>query len=225
VDILSWLVWLGIILFLIGLFIAITKINVTIRYHHDGDDDLLEVHMSAWRVFTYTISAPLIKVDVSSGSFIVEEDQKMGEATTSSEKGKIRFETILKDIQEFQDFVRHVAGFYRIVRRFLRRIRVHQLEWSSEIGVGDAVWTGMLLGVVWTFKGTLCGFIGNFMRLQTMPKLAVFPHYQYKVSKTKFVCMFSFRLGHAIGTGLLVLKHWKKRPSVRLFQSRESMTG
>jgi hypothetical protein len=103
------------------------------------------------------------------------------------------------------------------VRHFLNRVRVHQFQWDSEFGVGDAAITGQITGAAWMLKGTIIGMIGYYMDVEIKPRVTITPHFQGFVSYTKLRCMISFRLGHAMIAGLMIIKHWKRRP--KLFQS------
>ncbi|WP_017726573.1 DUF2953 domain-containing protein [Halalkalibacterium ligniniphilum] len=206
------------------LFLAITKITVRIQYCHTADDDLLEVKVSAWKYLKYTFSAPLIKIDENSPTLVVEKEKHLGNKD-DKKRVQLSVKEILHNIQLFQDFLQHVIGFYRILRWLLKRIHLKKLEWSSHLGLGDAAQTGMLLSMVWTLKGMVAGLFGNYMRMHSMPKLSITPHYQELISETRFSCMFSFRLGYAIGASILVVKHWKGRPSFRTFQKEKNVTS
>ncbi|WP_096202677.1 DUF2953 domain-containing protein [Bacillus sp. FJAT-45350] len=207
----TW-IWISaaIILFLL-LFLAITKITVTISYVHNADDDLLNIVVKAWGIRLYKLSAPLIKIDENSPSIIVEEEQEIG-SVEQEKKVKITVDYIIKEIRKMRDFLEHVVGFHTIVRRFLGHITVHKFEWKSLIGVSDASHTGIVAGVVWSLKGGIVGIVGNYMKIKEKPIIMIQPHFQAMISKTDLKCIISFRIGHAIKAGLLIVKHWKRRP-------------
>ncbi|WP_100405116.1 DUF2953 domain-containing protein [Bacillus solitudinis] len=212
----NWFIVAGLLLLLFILFL-ITKVSIDVQYEHKQDDDLLEVVVYFWKLRVYTFSAPLIRLDFNSESIVVDEEQNI---SGNREKGRkiITKDLIIHDLQKLNEFIQHVAGLHKIVRRFLGRISVHFLKWKSEFGIGDAAHTGQLIGTVWTIKGSIIGLIGNYMKMKRLPEVAVTPHFQEVVSRTKFTCMLSFRIGHAIVAGLMIIKHWKKRP--KLFQPK-----
>jgi hypothetical protein len=168
----------------------------------------------------YTFSAPVIKLDDDSASLIVEEEQKIGKME-SKKKKPITPELILEDLRWLRDFLNHVVGLHKIVRSFLKKVRVNRITWHSDIGVGDAAYTAQLVGAIWALKGSIIGLIANSMRMKFMPKLSIDPHFQTVVSHTYLSCMFSFRIGQAIVAGLMLLKHWRRRPKMSKADSVE----
>lgn len=196
---------------LLLLLISLLQLEVKVNYYHNGDDDELYVRVRTLYIITYTFKAPLIKIDPSERAIIVEEDQELG-GITSEKKAKITIETILRDIREAADFLKHVAGFHKIVRYLLKRMKVSNLEWKSHLGISDAAWTGVLAGMAWTVKGGVVGVIRNYMQVLEKPIVEIVPNFQATVSHTNFKCMIRFRLGHAIIAALLIVRHWKRRP-------------
>ncbi|WP_227936591.1 DUF2953 domain-containing protein [Alkalihalobacillus deserti] len=207
------MVWTIVIVGLILLFIviAITKVKINCQYRHNQDDDLLEVIVTIWKIKVYTFSAPIIKIDSDSATILVEEEQEIA-GVQSKKKLPITPELILGKLRWLRDFIDHVIGLHKIVRRFLKKVSVNKFTWHTDIGVGDAAYTAQLAGAVWTLKGSIIGMIGNTMRIKLMPKLSITPQFQAVVSHTYFSCIFSFRIGHAIVAGLMLLRHWKRRP-------------
>lgn len=216
------MIWLMILLGVVVLvfIIVVTKVNILVSYRHNQDDDLLEVKVRVWKLQVYKFSAPMIKIDEDSAAIIVEDDQKMGNMETKN-KEKFTVERIKRDIEKINDLFKHVVGLHKVIRQFLKKTNVHYLEWYSHIGVGDAAHTAQLSGVIWTLKGSFIGLMGNYMRLLKMPILRLTPHFQSVVSKTSISCMISFGIGHAIIAGLMLLKHWKRRPRFNTSHSVE----
>ncbi|MFC0557943.1 DUF2953 domain-containing protein [Halalkalibacter alkalisediminis] len=209
------MVWTIVIVGIILLFIviAITKVKVDCQYRHNQDDDLLEVKVTVWKMRVYTFSAPIIKIDPDSAAVIVEEEQEIA-GIDSKKKFPITPHLILEDLRWLRDLFKHVVGLHKIIKRFLKKVSVNKFTWHTDIGVGDAAHTAQLAGAVWTLKGSIIGLIGNTMRIKLMPKLSINPHFQAVVSHTYLSCIFSFRIGHAIVAGLMLLKHWRRRPKM-----------
>ncbi|GAE25840.1 hypothetical protein JCM9140_1858 [Halalkalibacter wakoensis JCM 9140] len=216
------MVWTIVILALILLFIivAASKIKIYVDYKHNKDDDLLEAKVTFWGMKVYSFSAPVIKVDDDSASLIVEEEQKI--AGMETKKALPVTPELLHDyFRWLKDFLDHVVGLHKIVKKFLKKVSVNSFTWHTDIGVGDAAHTAQLAGAIWGVKGNIVGLIGNYMRMKFMPKLSVDPHFQAMVSHTYLSCMFSFRIGHAILAGLMLLKHWRRRPKMSQTNSVE----
>ncbi len=119
---------------------------------------------------------------------------------------------IVNWIRRTRDIINHVVTLHTIVKRFLKKVHIKELYWHSELGLGDAVLTGQASGAVWTLKGLIIGTMARYMRMKQVPKLSITPQFQRLISQTDFSCMISFRAGHAIIAGLMIVKHWKGRP-------------
>ncbi|MED1561494.1 hypothetical protein AJ85_04290 [Alkalihalobacillus alcalophilus ATCC 27647 = CGMCC 1.3604] len=197
------------VLFLFGMLIFLAKITIDCHYQHQIDDDLLTVQVKLWAIHIYTFSSPVIKVDPKTLSVTLEEKNESPLGTTDK-KQRFTINWLKKEIKKSQRFLQQVTGFYKIVQRFMKKVKVKKLEWHSQVGVDDAVLTAQLAGALWTLKGVVIGFVSNFFTLVHYPRIQVDPIYQGMMTKTNFSCMFSFRIGQAIIAGLLIVKHWHK---------------
>jgi hypothetical protein len=205
-----WWVVISIVSFLVLLPFA--KITVNLTYFHEQDNDELKIKISTlFGLASYRINVPVLKIDENSAAIIVKEEQHSAIGDTEKTE-KFTPERILNDIRKFKDFLTHVVGFHKIVRRLLNKISITKFSWRSIVGLGDAALTGTLVGAVWGVKGSTLGIITNYMRLKVIPEIEVHPNFQRLTSHTELACIFSFRLGYAIIAGLQILKHWKKRP-------------
>ncbi|WP_062047748.1 DUF2953 domain-containing protein [Bacillus sp. JCM 19034] len=216
------MIWLYVIggLIVLCLLLFVLKINISIQYRHEMDDDLFELTVYIWAMKVYKMSAPLIKFNKETLSLEVEEKQKTA-LKKSKKKGIITPQDLIDALRTIRDFIQHVIGLHTIVQRFLKKVRIKQLNWHSSVGIEDAAHTAQLAGVVWSLKSVIIGLISHYTRLQDVPKVSVEPRYQMLYSYSKFSCMISFRLGQAIFAGLMVIKHWRKKPTVHQAPSVE----
>ncbi|WP_157888156.1 DUF2953 domain-containing protein [Bacillus marinisedimentorum] len=210
--------WFGIILGILIVFILIlifTKLTVKLNYKRANNNDALSATFLIWKgLISYTLDIPLMSWNNEEDAFVVKEEQKSGkknEKPSKEKEVKFSWQTIKNQIDKAQDFIQHVSHFKNITRHFLSKISVTRLEWHSRIGTGDAAQTAVLYGAAWTLKGNTVGLVSNFMNLKAEPQMQVTPLFNERVLDTSFECMFSFRIGNAIGAALKVLKYWKGR--------------
>ncbi|MFA9558746.1 DUF2953 domain-containing protein [Evansella sp. AB-rgal1] len=194
-----------VVLFIILLFL---KLKVHVTYLHDGNNDDLSLKCKVL-FFRYTIKIPVLAIDDESPSVYYEEEREsaFGEKKI---KEKFTIHRFLDDIRHFERFLKHVVGFHKIVRKFMKKVSVNDFYWETHMGVGDAALTGSLSGALWAIKGNVLGVIANYMNLKTSPNIAINPQFQQMMLKTSFTCIISFRIGQAILAGIKVLRHWKK---------------
>jgi Protein of unknown function (DUF2953) len=220
VSLVFWLIVVLLILFFIIFLILITRLTVIVDLLHVGDDDHLKIKFRAWLgIIRYTISIPLIKVD-DEANLIVKQEQKLGDENSNNKvkKGqeKITPEEEVRAISDVKEILQHVVGLHKIVRRFLKKVKVRELEWHSQIGIGDAAHTGMLTGLAWSIKGGVVGIISQYMQLHTTPVITITPEFNVYCSRTKLQCMIQFRIGHAMLAGIQLIKYWKGgRPKLK----------
>ncbi len=196
---------------LLIIVIIFSRINVIVNYYHGQDNDDLKVEFKAWfGLIKYKIHVPLIKLDEDSPSIVTKEETTMGEGENKDKK-KRRFtaEDLMDSFHDMKVILNHVLNLHRLIREFLHKVKVRNLQWDTEIGVGDAAYTGMLVGAFWGIKGGIIGIISHYMKMIEMPIIRITPNFQKAISQTKIVCMFQFRIGHAMFAAIKLVKLWK----------------
>lgn len=205
------LIVIGAIFLLLALFMLL-RLNIIIDYYHGNHNDHLKITFKTlFGLIKYKINIPVIKVAEDSPSLIVEEKIEAGpkEKDKQQDTKKFTAEEMLQSFQDMQMLLKHVAGFYKIIRSFLRKVTVSNFEWNSRIGVGDASYTGMLTGAFWAVKGSIIGLVSSFMNVKTNPIIMITPEFNRALAETSFRCMIHFRIGHAIFVGIKLIKYWK----------------
>lgn len=189
-----------------------TKIKVMINYFHAQDDDSLKIEFKAlFGLIKYKMDIPVIKIDDDSAAIVTKEKLKSGqeEKTVKEGRRKMTPDDLIKSFKDFNILLEHVVSLHKIIRRFLKKVKIKELEWNTLLGAGDAALTGMLTGAAWTVKSSVIAVISSYFRLQVMPQMTVQPHFQLAVAQTSFKCMLQFRIGHAMVAGIKLLKFWK----------------
>ncbi len=215
------MIWLYILIVFFS-FVTITlfsKLHIKLKYSHTKDDDQLTIRFRLWFI-RYTFNVPLIKIDKETSSIVVKHEGHSGnDQSDSKERSKFKLITptdIMNAIKDLQDLLQHVIHLHTIIRRFLKGVSIHKLEWQTAFGLGDAALTGMFIGAAWSIKGGVIGILSQYMKLETNPNVTITPYFQNMFSHTKLTCMFSFRIGNAILAGFRIVKFWKGgRPSFR----------
>ncbi|QNF30803.1 DUF2953 domain-containing protein [Metabacillus sp. KUDC1714] len=209
------------LLSLLFLLIIFTKMTVTLDLNHIGDNDQFKIKFRAWfGLLRYTINIPLVKIDKDEPKLIVKQEQKMGSEKADNKvkeiEDKVTPEDALNGLSDIKEITQHIVGMHKIIRKFLRKIRIKKLEWHSQFGIGDAAHTGLLTGAAWAIKGGVIGLLSQYMKLQTTPVVTITPEFNQFCSRTKLQCIFQFRIGQAILAGIQFIKYWKGgRPKLK----------
>lgn len=207
----QWVLPVCVLLIVLLIILFITKVKVNIDYSHYHDDDSLKIEFRVlFGLIKYRMNVPLIKVDDDSPALVVENNVETGKGEKKNEETmKITEDDMLKRYHDFLALLEHVVSFHRIIRKFLKKVKITEFVWSTNIGTGDAALTGMLSGAVWTVKGSIIGLISHYFNLKNTPQISVYPHFQMKTAQTVIKCMLQFRIGHAMLAGIKIVKFWK----------------
>jgi Protein of unknown function (DUF2953) len=215
---LSGWVWalliLSALLVIIIILIIITKLTITLTLYHGNDNDHFKVKLRAWfGLLRYTIDVPLVKLDDDGPNVVVEEKKMRGkEKAPSSEKEskkKISPKDFINSLHDTKEILTHVKGFHKIIRTFLKKVKIDHIHWKTLFGTGDAASTGTMTGAIWGLKGSIIGIISGYMRLQSPPSVEVIPSFQKAIIQTHFSCIIQFRIGNAILVGFKILRYWR----------------
>ncbi|KGX93609.1 hypothetical protein N781_09840 [Pontibacillus halophilus JSM 076056 = DSM 19796] len=208
---------IGILVALICIIVLFlrAKLHITFLFVHHDDRDFIRIKGKFLTFIRFKKEIPLLELDKSDFSIKTREKTEAGHQSKEDKKSYNPSE-IWNGIRRFNDFVKDVIGLHTIIRRFIRKIHVDSLTWDSHIGAGDASATGFLTGVAWGVKGSIVGTIANATTMHASPSLTLVPHYQMKISKTRFQCMFSFRIGQAIYALLQIARNMQHiRPNLK----------
>jgi len=128
-------------------------------------------------------------------------------------------ETILDDVLEvlisdggnkktrnwMRDVIRQCKNLKLILVFVLQNLVFHKINWITHCGTGEASSTGIVTGGIWTIKETSKGLLYKFGNISCNPSVSVVPHFQQKLFKTEFHCMFSIRVAKAISILMRIL--------------------
>jgi hypothetical protein len=208
-----WILAAAFCLFVLIIFIS--KLKIKINVNHSQDNDFYQIKFSLWfGLIRYTYKIPLVKIDKDSSTLVIKEEQQQGNGQQGGgEKEEIKdfsIQDAMDAIEKAKEFAENVVGLHKIMKRFFRHVSIERVRWNTMIGIGDAAYTGVAVGMAWSLKGSIISLISRYMRLKDPPIMQVIPSFQHPVSETRLQCMISFRIGHAIVTSLRILKHWKK---------------
>lgn len=216
-----FIVSLLVLAFLI-IIIFISRLTITAQYVHNNQKDYFTVRIVALYGLvskTYSIPESLLE---KKGDEEKKEKQQMEEM-----RNKSIFEKIRDGAQNVKDFIHLFNSSKHVLRKFLKKMVVHEFSWVSTIGAGDAALTGKLIGAVWSMKGIVQMLVYQFLTVRCRPCFNVTGFYNNKVICTEFNCIFSIRVGDAILTAIQLLRYWKNgrsnAPSSMLFKTNKTV--
>ncbi|MGG6433604.1 DUF2953 domain-containing protein [Anoxybacillus sp. D401a] len=181
-------------------------VHMTIQFRHAQDDDQLTIDVRLLRFIRYRFMIPLIEISKSEVGIVTEEKTNTGK----DEKTTLTVNDARHRLAQVRQLLKKIVHLHTIIKKFLQNVDVLQFQWHTQIGVGDAAKTAVLVGVGWSVKYYALAMISKYMNVCIAPSISIVPFFQGAVSRTSFTCMIRFRIGYAILAGLKVVKHWKK---------------
>ncbi|SDI78375.1 DUF2953 domain-containing protein [Natribacillus halophilus] len=186
------------------------RVRVHISYQQQGQDNDGSLTVSILRgLIKKQWEVPTMKMDED--SFSMDYEAYSSGLFSKKKKKKQEKKGTLKDVEKQREYMQttlhHVAGFTRILRRFLKNVRVREFRWETVIGTGDAASTGTLSGVAWTGKSALFALVAEKMSVRHLPDLKVTPLFQAAFFHTSLSCIVTFSVGNAMRALIQVLIH------------------
>ncbi|USB35042.1 DUF2953 domain-containing protein [Paenibacillus sp. YPG26] len=204
--------WLGglLLLLLILIFAAlISRIKLTLNVNKLGKDDTILIEVSAlFGLFKYHYEIPMLKFKNLKQGLQVKEKK---EANVKQDEQKEDQTNIGKDkidywIDNWKSMLAATHDLKLWLNRTLREVKVRHLDWTTELGLSDAVHTAQLTGALYGVKYSLVGMLSYQLRLLVPPKLFVIPIYGNQPHfSTKMTCIAEIRCGYAIYAGLVLI--------------------
>ncbi|KAA6448607.1 DUF2953 domain-containing protein [Bacillus swezeyi] len=216
-------IWIAVILALLAA-VLIMKIRIAVEYIHADDDDRLTVKIrTAFGLVRIKKEIPLVKVNQEDMTIDVKEQTNTA-LKKDKKRRKVGFREVLNNLGQMKKLAEQVINLQPIIRKFLKRIHVIKLEWTSVLGFPDAALTGIITGGAWSLKAGTIAVLDQFFSLDNRPEYEVIPVFNSPASKTHLTCIFHFRVGHAITAAFSIVIHWKGK--VRgLFKPPKNLSG
>jgi hypothetical protein len=187
-------------------FIPFLHVYMTIQFQHAQDNDQFTIDVRILRIFHYRFVVPLIEISKKEAGVVTEQKTTTGK----DEKTTFTVNDARDRLAKVRQLLNKIVHLHTIMKKFLQHVSVLQFQWHTQIGVGDAAKTAVLVGVGWSVKYYVVAMISKYMNVCITPSISIVPFFQGAVSRTSFTCMIQFRIGYAILAGLKVVKHWKK---------------
>ncbi len=87
------------------------------------------------------------------------------------------------------------------LRGFTERSYCRQFHWKTELGFEDYALTGVAVGLMWSGKGAVLGYLSRHMKIDPENvHISVIPHFGKRCMEGSIHCIFKTRLGHIIIT-------------------------
>lgn len=196
-------------LVLLVILLLALPIEVRVFYRRYKENDQFKIRIATlWGLLGITAEVPVATIKTVCMKPILK---MVGEVETGkgqeviSEPQFIDFTDI-----DYQKLYRAIKKFRRLVKRyrksidyFLNGLRIRRFNWKTEVGTGDPALTGLSVGLAWSVKGWIYGYLHRITTFAVKsPQVKVIPRFQGKSFSTEVDCIIGFRIGHIMVTGI-----------------------
>ncbi|MCU6710058.1 DUF2953 domain-containing protein [Paenibacillus sp. J5C_2022] len=206
----GWIVACG---FFMLLFIAmLSPIVITAQFAKQGKNDEIELRVRGlFGLLAYKMKVPVMKWQ-GDALKVVEERGKAGAGIGSwkHDEEDIDAEKVASGIERFKDVLHLTRNLKVWAKRTLARVKLVEWRWSTSVGTGDAMWTAMATGLVWSVKSSIIGLLSQLVQLKAQPVMSVNPDFARPAFSTEWSCIAKIPFGYAILAGLQLLVRMKK---------------
>ncbi|MGH1145090.1 DUF2953 domain-containing protein [Bacillus pseudomycoides] len=200
----KWIViGIGIVLLII-LFILFLKISLKVTFLYSEMEKQCLLQVKIWNIkYTFDVLERMEKQKKKTG-------QKIEKA---EEEGGIE-NKVMAQLDSIGEIVKKLQEIHSVIKKNLKKVKINQWRWHSQIGTGDAASTGIVTGFAWSTKGMVVGVVGEYMHIIDIPELEITPVFQGKGFASRCELTASFHIYRSIITVFMLLMFMKKQRSV-----------
>lgn len=208
----GWITAAGLFFLLILTVILTSPVVINGQLRRIGNDDDAEIKVKAlYGIIRYRYKVPIIQLVGNT----VQMKKQVSNASTGIHTWKqfndeIDVDNVLSAIDKLKLILKMTRDLRGLVRQTLTKVRLVEWNWSTSVGTGDAMWTAMATGLVWSVQTSILGLLSQMVKINAEPNMSVQPMYQQPSFTTEWSCIAQIRFGYAILAGLQLLVRIKK---------------
>ncbi|MGI6713052.1 MAG: DUF2953 domain-containing protein [Bacillota bacterium] len=205
------------VLFLIFIIVSLLPLRFRFCYSKKGKDDLFNV---TWQiipnVWGITVEIPFFKISFGSIlpwiEIITEIEGEKGTSIWEKRRSfPVNWQKLCFIVKKTLRILLNSKGFVKLSKWFLSKVSIRELKWSTEIGLSEPAKTGLLVGVAWSIKAALYGYLFHrTRRIISPPKITITPNFKRQVIIWNLDCIFDIPCGYIIIGSIKALYLLKK---------------
>ncbi|MFB9325279.1 DUF2953 domain-containing protein [Paenibacillus aurantiacus] len=202
----GWWIAAGLFLLLIvAVFMSRVVIHGTAK--RIGTDDHAELRIRGLMgLIHYHWEMPVMKMKGSGVEVKREKSvRNIGGDSEQTSKDKVDAQSVIRSIDWMNMLLKQTDSLLGWLKTTLNHVHMTEWRWRTAVGTGDAMWTAMATGMVWTIKTTAIGVLSQMIRLKTDPQISVEPVYASAHFSTEWHFTVKLRFGYMIFAGIYLL--------------------
>lgn len=187
---------------------AMSNITCSVRYKKEGSDDRAEVDIRMlFGMVRFHYEMPKLKFENMKKGFLLKlEKQNSLNRSGNATHMRINKRKIELWGEEVRILLRSTVSLKKWLQHTFAHVRIHELDWSTRFSTGEAEWTAVASGVLWSIKTTLVGWLSFQVRMKKNPHLNVIPEFGGEMSfSTEFYCVSRLSFGYAMYASFILM--------------------
>lgn len=218
----GWIVAGGFFVILLISTLLSSEVVIYAHVKRIGSNDHAVMRVRAlFGLVKYKYEIPIAKLD--GASLKVQEEvstQNAGIDTWKEYNDEINPERVVSAMDKMKQLLEFTKDLTGWLKQTLTKVRLTEWKWNTSIGTGDAMWTAMATGMIWSVQSSVLGLLSQFLQVKTEPAMSVHPIFNRSAFATEWSCIAQIRFGYAILAGLqLLLRVKKTKGGVKAWQS------
>ncbi|MDR0267268.1 DUF2953 domain-containing protein [Paenibacillus sp.] len=201
------IVVIAVIIILI-LVAAMSDITCTVRFSKKGQNDRaeLDIYMLYGLVRFHYEMPKLTFENMKKGFLLKLEKGNSNRQSGNAMNIRINKKKIEFWAHDFRVLLNSTVALKKWLQRTFAHVRIQELNWSTSFSTGEAEWTAIVTGILWTLKTTLIGWLSFQVRVKNNPRLHVIPEFRDELLfSTEFNCVSRLNFGLAMYASFILL--------------------
>lgn len=203
------------------IFILNSRSKIVVEYNRvHGYNSLYLTFYLIYEIIKLRYKVPLEEIQ-SDGLRLVRIKKKDKEKESEKQEKKDKKEKKKEEglsLSDIYEKIKSAKCFYALNRKYIRditdylrkKLTVQELDLKVRAGTGDAFYTGVLSGLMWSITGVIISFIcSNFCVMKKC--IDIQPNFSKKEMKIHFHCILKTKLVHIIVVRIKFYKFLKKK--------------
>ncbi|MDQ0111585.1 DUF2953 domain-containing protein [Paenibacillus harenae] len=208
----GWMTAAGLFFLFIFSIVIASPVVVNGHFAKSGNNDDAEIAIKVlFGLYRFRVKVPVIKF---LGDSVQLKEQvsstKTGINTWKQFNEEINADDVARAIDRLKDVLEMTRNLTGWARQTLTKVKMTEWKWNTSVGTGDAMWTAMTTGFVWSVKTGVIGILSQMVKLKAEPQMAVSPNYEQPYFSTEWSCSAKIRFGHAVLAGLKLFIRMRK---------------
>jgi hypothetical protein len=212
----GWIVAAG-LFFLLVLAGLLSPAVIRAHIKRVNDDDYAEITFRAvFGLVNYRFQLPIIRLK-GLGMELRREllAENIGGGHADSSTSTLTLQSMMKSMDTIKMLMKHKHLLLGWVRFTLKHVSITEWRWRTAVGTGDAMWTAMMTGTVWSVKTTVIGLVSQLVRSMAEPQIGVEAVFDKPHFSTEGHVTAKMNLGFLIFATVNLMFRLKKVPGLK----------